>query len=115
MFKYFMSVAVLALLMTGCSTKSPERIKYENDKLLHDLYTLKNCRIASTKKLDDGVSSAEIIAAAVIQDCSEESKYVMDNNMYDNSEAYREHFNTQMNDVNTSGVIGIILKQRSQK
>ena len=115
MFNYFISIAVLVLLMAGCSTKSHAQVKFENDKLMHDLYTLKNCRIESTKKLDDGVSSAEIIAAVVIQDCLKDSKYVMDNNMYDKSDSFREHFSTQMNDVNTSGVLGIILKHRSKK
>ena len=115
MFKYFISVVVLVLLISGCSTKSKAQVKFENDKLMHDLFTLKTCREESTKRLDDGVSSAEIIAAEVIQACSKESKYVMDNNMYDKSEAYREHFSTQMNAVDTSGVIGIILKNRREK
>lgn len=115
MFKYFISIAILSLLITGCSTKSPAQVKFENDKLMHDLFTLKTCRTESAKVLDDGISSVEIIAAEVIKACSNESKYVMDNNMYDNSEEYREHFSTQMNAVGTSGVIGIILKQRRGK
>ena len=115
MFKYFISIAVLALLITGCSTKSPAQVKFENDKLMHDLFTLKSCRTESARVLDDGVSSAEVIAAEVIKACSTESKYVMNNNMHDKSDAYREHFSTQMNAVDTSGVIGIILKQRREK
>ena len=114
MLKYLISTVVLLLVVTGCASKSPAQEKFENDKLMHDLYTLKNCRIESAKKLDDGISSVEIIASAVIQACMKESKYVMNQNMYDKSEEYREHFNTQMNAVETSGVLGIILKQRSR-
>ncbi len=115
MFKYFISVVVLALLITGCSTKSQELVEFENERTMHDLYNLKNCRIESTKKLDDGVSSVEIIANVVIQDCLKESTFVMENNMHDKSEEYRENFATQMNGATTSGVINIILKYRSEK
>jgi len=112
MFKIFISIAILALLFTGCSTKSPAQVKFEQDKLLHDLFTLKTCRTNSVKRLDDGVSSAETIAITVIQACSNESKYVMDNNMHDKSETFRTQFNKQMNDVNTSGVLTLILEHR---
>jgi len=116
MLKYFIPTIALLLLFTGCSSqKSPEMKKYENDKLMHNLFTLKTCRIESAKRLDDGISSAEVIAAIVIQECMKESNYVMDNNMYDNSQEYREHFQNQMNSVNTSGVINIILEQRREK
>jgi len=112
MFKYFMSTLILLLLFTGCSTKSEARIKFENEKLMHDLYTLKMCRIESIKKLDDRISSVEIIADVVIKDCLKDSKYVMDNNMYDNSDSSRKQFATQMNAVETSGVINLILEHR---
>jgi hypothetical protein len=114
--KYFAFISVLMLLMSGCAApKSQERIKFENNKLLHDLSTLKKCRIQSAKKLDDGVSSAEIIATAVIQDCAKDSNAVMDHNMFDWDDKSRESFRKQMNGVDTSGVLGIILKQRNEK
>lgn len=115
MLKYFISGILLSLLITGCSTKSDALIKFENDKLLHDLNTLQNCRIQNTRKLDDGVSSAETIAVTVIQECKKVSKHVMDNNMFDKSEEYRENFKKQMDGVKTSGVLSIILKHRKSK
>ena len=115
MYKYYMIIMVLVFSFTGCvSSKSPARVKFENDKLLHDLSVLKECRIKSVKKLDDKISSAEIIAVVVIEDCSKESKYVMDANMLDKSDEERKKFNEQMNGVQTSGVIGLILKNRQK-
>lgn len=115
MFKYFVPMIAVSLLMGGCASKSQAQLKFEKDKLLHDLSSLKNCRIKSAKNLDDGVSSAEIIAVAVIKDCSKEAKYVMNNNMLDKSDESRKLFANQMNGVQTSGVISIILEQRSKK
>lgn len=115
MLKYFISAILLALFTTGCSTKSPEFIKFEEDKLLHDLHTLKNCRIQNTRILDDGQSDIELIATAVIKKCKRVSQHVMNNNMHDKSEAYREKFETQMDSLETSGVLEIVQKHRKTK
>ena len=105
---------ILALLFSGCvASKTPEQAKFENDKLLHDLSVLRDCRIDSVKKLDDKISPADVIAEVVIKDCSKEAKHVMDTNMLDYSEEFRNNFDKQMNDVKTSGVINIILKHRN--
>jgi len=118
MHKYFAFILVsfLILLMSACaSPKSADHIKFEQDKLLHDLYTLKECRVEKTKRLDDGISSVETIAITVIQACSKESKHVMDTNMLDLDEEYRKVFFDKMNGVKTSGVLNIILTYRSEK
>lgn len=114
MLKYLLSAIILSLFITGCSFKSEAHLKFEKDKLVHDLYLLKECRIESTKKLDDGISSVEIIAQAVINDCQKSSQYVINNNMQDKSESFRQSFTQDMNGVKTSGVLGMILKHRSQ-
>ena len=109
----YISLIILALLFTACvASKTPEQAKFENDKLLHDLSVLRDCRIDSVKKLDDKISTAEIIASAVISDCSKEAKHVMNTNMLEQSEEFRLNFDKQMNDVQTSGVIPMILKHR---
>ena len=118
MFKYILSISLITfvLIVSGCaSKKSQGHIQFEKDKLLHDLYTLRTCRIDSAKKLDDGVSSAKSIAQVVIKECEKESNHVMNANLLDQSEKYRLDFYKQMNGVETSGVIGMILKQRSEK
>ena len=116
MYKYFISVSFLILMISACaSPKSAGHIKFEQDKLLHDLYTLKECRKEKTKELDDGVSSVETIAISVIQACLKESKHVMDTNMLDLDDEYRSVFFDKMNGVETSGVLNIILTHRSEK
>ena len=103
----------MALFFSGCvASKTPERAKFEQDKLLHDLSVLKDCRINSIKKLDDKISTVEVIASAVIDECSKEAKHVMNTNMLDMNEEFRENFEKQMNGVQTSGVIPMILKHR---
>jgi len=115
--KYLISIAmiILVFMMSGCASKSQAQVKFENEKLMHDLFALKQCRINSTENLDDGVSSVEIIAVAVIKDCSKDSKHVMDTNMYGKSDESVKLFKEQMDGVETSGVVGIILKNRSKK
>ena len=109
----YLHLIILPLLLVGCvASKTPEKAKFENDKFLHDLSVLKDCRIDSVKKLDDKISTAEIIASAVISDSSKEAKHVMDTNMLDQSEEFRNNFEKQMNGVQASGVIPMILKHR---
>jgi len=111
----YIHIVVLILSINGCAQKSEAHVKFETDRMMHDLFILKECRIKSTEKLDDGISSAKTIAISVIKDCSKESKAVMNKNMSDKSDVYRESFRNQMNSVETSGVLSIILKHRSQK
>jgi len=118
MLKYFISISLLALVLiiNACaSPKTEAQVKFEQDKLLHDLFTLKTCRIEKTKELDDGISNVETIAVAVIKACIKESKYVTDNNMLEQSDEYKKVFFRQMNGVETSGVLNIVLQHRSKK
>jgi hypothetical protein len=111
--KKYIYLTFIVLVFAACvASKTPEQVKFEEQKLLHDLSVLKECRIKSAKKLDDKVSPADVIAVAVIKECSKEAKYVMNNNMQDRDKEYRDSFEKQMNGVQTSGVIGIILKHR---
>ena len=109
----YIYLMILALFFSGCvASKTPEQAKFEHDKLLHDLSVLRDCRIDNVKKLDDKISTVEVIASAVINECSKEAKHVMDTNMLDMDEEFRNNFEKQMNDVQTSGVIPMILKHR---
>ena len=109
----YIYLMILALFFSGCvASKTPEQAKFEQEKLLHDLSVLRDCRIDSVKKLDDKISTVEVIASAVINECSKEAKHVINTNMLDMSEEFRANFDKQMNDVQTSGVIPMILKHR---
>jgi len=118
MLKYFISISLLILVLiinAYASSKTEAQVQFEQDKLLHDLFTLKTCRIQKTKELDDGISNVETITVAVIKACIKESKYVTDNNMLDKSSEYKKIFFRQMNGVKTSGVLNIILEHRSKQ
>ena len=112
MIKYFLFTPMIFVLL-GCGA-SPKELAKQNDKTMQYLINLTNCRIYSTKGIDDGVSSVEIIAAEVIKTCTEEAKSVMENNMLDKDEEYRKAFYQQMMGVQTSGVISIVLKHRRE-
>ena len=112
MIKYILSLSMI-LVLFGCSATQKELDK-QNDKTMQYLVNLNNCRIYSTKGLDDGVSSVEIIATEVIKKCTKEAKSVMENNMLDKNEEYRKTFYKQMMGVQTSGVVSIILKHRRE-
>ena len=112
MIKYFIYASIL-LTLFGCSATQAD-LKAEEEKTLQYLVNLKNCRIFSTKALDDRVSSVEIIAATVIQDCTKEANAVMEKTMLYKDEEFRKNFYKQMMGVQTSGVITMILKHRRE-
>lgn len=74
---------VLSFLLTGCAsttgpTSTPEPTASEQDK--HDVQmVIFECLMSSTAKMDDFLSSAEVIARAAVSRCSsqlEEAAYV---------------------------------------